>query len=67
MWLKLPRKVKSSIEFCSILLERANIIATPGVGMGKYGEGYVRFALTVDKEILKEAVERMKVYLIDMM
>ena len=66
VWLKLPRKVKSSIEFCSILLERANIIATPGIGMGKYGEGYVRFALTVDKEMLKEAVERMKVYLIDM-
>lgn len=67
VWLKLPRKVKSSVEFCSILLERANIVATPGVGLGKYGEGYARFALTLDKEKLKEAVERMKVYLVDMM
>jgi len=67
VWLKLPRKIKSSVEFCSILLERANIVATPGVGLGKYGEGYARFALTLDKDKLKEAVERMKVYLIDMM
>ncbi len=65
VWAKIPRKAKSSIEFAQILLERANIVATPGVGLGKYGEGYIRFAMTVDKEKIKEAVERMKVYLID--
>ena len=67
VWLKLPRKAKSSIEFCQLLLERANIVATPGIGFGKYGEGFVRFALTVDKEKLKEALERMKVYLVDIL
>jgi LL-diaminopimelate aminotransferase len=67
VWLKLPRKAKSSVEFCQLLLERANIIATPGVGFGKYGEGYVRFALTVGKEKLKEALDRMRVYLVDVM
>jgi len=65
VWAKLPRKAKSSIEFAQILLARANIVATPGIGFGKYGEGYVRFAMTVDKEVLKEAIERMKVYLVD--
>jgi LL-diaminopimelate aminotransferase len=65
VWAKIPKKAKSSIEFAQILFERANIVATPGVGLGKYGEGYVRFAMTVDKEKLKEAVGRMKVYLID--
>jgi LL-diaminopimelate aminotransferase len=65
VWVKLPKKAKSSVEFARILLERANIVATPGVGFGKYGEGYVRFAMTLDKEKLKEAVERMKVYLVD--
>jgi LL-diaminopimelate aminotransferase len=65
VWAKIPRKAKSSIEFAQILLDRANIVATPGIGLGKYGEGYVRFAMTVDKEKIKEAVERMKVYLID--
>ncbi len=65
VWAKIPKKANSSIEFAQLLLDRANIVATPGVGMGKYGEGFVRFAMTVDKEKLKEAVERMKVYLID--
>jgi LL-diaminopimelate aminotransferase len=65
VWAKLPRKAKSAMEFAQILLERANIVATPGVGFGKYGEGYIRFAMTVDKEKLKEAIERMKVYLVD--
>lgn len=65
VWAKIPKKAKSSMEFAQILFERANIVATPGIGLGKYGEGYVRFAMTVDKEKLKEAVGRMKVYLID--
>ncbi len=65
VWAKIPKKAESSIAFARILLERANIVATPGVGLGKYGEGYVRFAMTVDKEKLKEAVERIRVYLID--
>jgi LL-diaminopimelate aminotransferase len=65
IWAKLPKKAASSIEFAQILLERANIVATPGNGFGKYGEGYVRFAMTVDKARLLEAIERMKVYLVD--
>lgn len=67
VWVKLPKKAKSSIELAQVLLERANIVATPGVGFGKHGEGYVRFALTVGKEVLKEAVERIKVYLVDIL
>ncbi len=36
------------------------IVTTPGNGFGEAGEGFVRFALTVDKTRLAEAVERMK-------
>ncbi len=67
VWAKNPRRAKSSLELAKLLLERANIIATPGVGFGKYGEGYMRFAMTLGKDKLKEAVERMKVYLVDVM
>ncbi len=59
VWIKLPKKT-SSIKFSSLLLEEADIIATPGVGFGKYGEGYIRMALTVPKERIKEAVGRLK-------
>ena len=36
-------------------------MVTPGVGFGEHGEGFIRFALTVDEERLKEAVERIKI------
>lgn len=59
VWIKIPKKV-SSIAFCASLLQKADIIATPGVGFGKSGEGYIRMALTVPKERIREAIERLK-------
>ncbi len=59
VWIKLPPKT-NSVTFAQLLLEKVNIVATPGVGFGKYGEGYIRMALTVPKERIKEAVERIK-------
>ncbi|MBM3246735.1 MAG: aminotransferase class I/II-fold pyridoxal phosphate-dependent enzyme [Candidatus Omnitrophica bacterium] len=59
LWLKIPAK-SNSVKFSQLLLERADIVVTPGVGFGKYGEGYIRMALTVDKERIKEAVERLR-------
>jgi len=54
VWVKIPPKFKSSLDFSKYLLEDKKIIATPGVGFGKYGEGFIRFALTVDEKILKK-------------
>lgn len=59
VWFKVPKKL-DSIKFSKVLLDKADIIATPGVGFGKYGEGYCRMALTVSKERIHEAVQRMK-------
>jgi len=50
----------SSMDFANLLLEKAGIIVTPGIGYGEYGEGYVRIALTVEERRLKEAIERIK-------
>jgi LL-diaminopimelate aminotransferase len=75
VWLNIPKKTNastslrrhgarsrttSSIKFSTLLLEKANIVVTPGVGFGKYGEGYIRMALTVSVERIREAVERLK-------
>lgn len=57
VWAKLPRKFKSSIEFSKYLIQEKRIVATPGVGFGKHGEGFMRFALTVDSRVLKEATD----------
>jgi len=59
IWVKIPR-ARKSIEFASEILEKANLVVTPGVGFGKYGESYIRFALTVKVERIKEALERLK-------
>ncbi len=50
----------SSFDFTKLLLKKAGIVATPGVGFGEYGEGYIRFALTQSVERIHEAVERMR-------
>ena len=59
IWTPVP-KGYSSTEFSSLLLDRAGIVCTPGNGFGTPGEGYVRMALTVPKERLEEAIERLK-------
>jgi len=48
----------TSKDFTSLLLREAGIVTTPGSGFGEPGEGYVRMALTVTKERIQEAVER---------
>lgn len=59
VWAPIPGKY-TSIEYANYLLDKAGIVATPGVGFGKYGEGYVRFSLTRPVERIDEAVGRMK-------
>lgn len=57
VWCKVPGK---SIEFVKKMLDVTGIVATPGVGFGQNGEGFVRFALTKDKEVIREAVKRLE-------
>jgi len=59
VWLGVPKKM-DSVKFSKLILDKADIVVTPGVGFGKYGEGYVRIALTVSKDRIKEAIERLK-------
>jgi LL-diaminopimelate aminotransferase len=60
VWAKLPFPFQSSIEFSRYLLKSKKIVTTAGIGFGKYGEGFVRFALTVNKAILKKAISLLK-------
>ena len=59
LWIKIPSQL-DAISFTARLLKESNIVATPGVGFGKYGQGYIRMALTVPEARIKEALERMK-------
>ena len=59
VWFRIPAKYTSA-TFAKELLEKCNIVATPGNGFGQSGEGYIRMALTVDNKRIKEAVERIR-------
>ena len=49
-----------SIKFVDFLLENGKIVATPGIGFGPSGEGYVRFSMTISIERIREALKRME-------
>ncbi|MCD4703766.1 MAG: LL-diaminopimelate aminotransferase [Methanosarcinaceae archaeon] len=59
IWAPIPDNY-DSIGFSRLLLEKAGIVATPGVGFGDSGEGYIRFALTQTVDRINEAVGRME-------
>ena len=58
IWCPCPKGMSSS-EFCAKLLTECGVVTTPGNGFGDPGEGFVRFALTLGRERLEEAVARM--------
>lgn len=60
VWVKLPPLwAKDSIGFCTKLVAETGVALSPGVGFGAAGEGYVRFALVREPEVLREAIARM--------
>ena len=59
IWLKTPDHM-SSWEFFDYLLEKANVVGTPGSGFGPSGEGYFRLTAFGSHDNTAEAIERMK-------
>lgn len=59
IWLKVPFGY-TSWEFFDYLLEKANVVGTPGVGFGPSGEGYFRLTAFGSRENTIEAIERIK-------
>ncbi|WP_300366716.1 aminotransferase class I/II-fold pyridoxal phosphate-dependent enzyme [uncultured Subdoligranulum sp.] len=57
VWAPIPEGYSSSMDFCLQLIEKANVICTPGSSFGPSGEGYVRFALTMPVEQIRSAVQ----------
>jgi LL-diaminopimelate aminotransferase len=59
VWFEVPRKGMSSMEFAGAVLEQAGVIMLPGSGFGAAAEGFMRVALTVPEDRIKEAVARL--------
>jgi aspartate/methionine/tyrosine aminotransferase len=64
IWAKLPDPWSTrSIQFGKELVQATGVAVSPGAGFGKSGEGYVRFALVHEPEVLTEAVDRIARFL----
>ncbi len=59
VWVPVP-KGYTSISFAEFVFEKTGVVITPGNGYGEYGEGFFRIALTVEKERMIEAINRIK-------
>ena len=62
IWAKIPEKYKEmgSLEFSKKLITDCKIAASPGIGFGKNGEGYVRFALIENEQRILQAARSLK-------
>ena len=64
-WAPLPQAFRSlgSIEFSTLLVEKAEVAVSPGIGFGEYGEGYVRIALVENEQRIRQAARNIRRFL----
>ena len=58
VWLK-TKNGMDSWEFFDLLLQKANVVGTPGAGFGIAGEGYFRLSAFNKPENVEEAMRRL--------
>jgi alanine-synthesizing transaminase len=65
VWARIPEPFQKlgSLEFSKLLLEKADVAVSPGVGFGPAGEGHVRFALVENKHRVRQAVRGIRRFL----
>jgi alanine-synthesizing transaminase len=67
IWAHIPERFRAlgSLEFAKLLLEKAKVCVSPGIGFGDYGDEYVRFALIENEARIRQAVRGIKALLRD--
>ena len=57
LWAPMPERFREigSLEFSKLLLEKALVAVSPGIGFGPLGEGHVRFALVENEQRIRQA------------
>lgn len=61
-WAPIPAPFKhmGSVEFASMLIEKANVAVAPGIGFGEHGDDYVRLAVVENEHRLRQAARNIK-------
>ena len=64
-WAPIPEIYRelSSVEFAKLLIDKAEVAVSPGLGFGEYGEGYVRIALVENEHRIRQAARSIKKFL----
>ena len=60
VWARIPGGRTDSMAFCMELMEKAGVIVTPGASFGPHGEGYVRFALVLPPDKIREVIDAIR-------
>ncbi len=62
VWAEIPDQFKKigSLEFSKMLIEKAKVAVSPGIGFGQYGEGFVRLALVENEMRIMQAARGIK-------
>ena len=61
-WSPIPEKFKemNSLEFSKLLLEKADIAVSPGLGFGEFGEGFVRLSMVENEQRVRQAARNLR-------
>jgi alanine-synthesizing transaminase len=64
-WAPIPEPFHSlgSVEFSTLLVEKAELAVSPGIGFGEYGEGFVRIALVENEQRIRQAARNVRRFL----
>jgi len=65
VWSPIPERFAhlSSIDFSKLLIEKALVAVSPGIGFGPMGEGFVRFALIENEHRTRQATRSIAQFL----
>ncbi len=64
-WAPIPEPFRAlgSIEFSKLLVEKAEVAMSPGIGFGEYGEGFVRIALVENEQRIRQGARNVRRFL----
>jgi alanine-synthesizing transaminase len=64
-WAPLPAPFATldTVEFSTLLIEKAEIAVAPGIGFGEHGEGFVRIALVENEQRIRQAARNLRRFL----
>lgn len=65
LWAEIPHQFKSlgSLEFAKLLLKESQVVVSPGIGFGEYGDQFVRIGLVENDQNMQEALQQIAMFM----